>query len=437
MRIRDSSFGLRRNLAVDAVGIVCATGYLTLAHLARQTGEPGLVAYYGIVVWTALPVFVLFLYFTNKERPIPLSRLFVWAIVFRLCGLFGGPIYEDDFYRYLWDGFQFWSEGTPYGTAPESFFLDPSIPLAFQSVLDQINNPDLPTIYGPTNQLVFLASYLLKPADVIAIQGLLIVVDLVLIYLLTKLTSCKNVMLYAWCPLVVKEIAFTAHPDGIGICLLVAAIVLIGKKKPVWSAVCLGLAVGSKIFALALVPFVLKRTKIRHWGVFVLTVAILYLPFVALGSTDFDSLIVFAKEWEFNSALYGLTNAFLLPTTSKIVLALSAMSVWGWWYFQYKPDEQLVPRGDHIYGLLLLVAPVINPWYVLWILPFAAIYPSRWAWTASVVVLLAYITGLNLGNLEMQAYALPQWVPFLEFSAVGIALVWDLSRRQSTLKRSN
>ena len=57
-----------------------------------------------------------------------------------------------------------------------------------------------------------------------------------------------------------------------------------------------------------------------------------------------------------------------------------------------------VPRGDWIYGLFLFAAPVINPWYALWLLPFAAIYPSLWAWTASWALFLSYITGLNLGD---------------------------------------
>ena len=437
MHLGDSWFSFRRNLPIDLTGMVCATGYLILAFLARRTGEPGLVAFYGIVVWTALPTFVLFLYLTNKNEPLPFSRLIVWAIVFRLCGLFGGPIYEDDFFRYLWDGYRFWTDGTPYGTTPERFFLDASVPLIFHAVLDQINNPDLPTIYGPTTQLVFLASYFLKAGDVIAVQSLLIAVDVLLVYLLTKLTSAKNVMLYAWSPLVVKEIAFTAHPDGIGICLLVAAIVLITRKRPAWSAICLGLAVGAKVFALALVPFVLRHAKLWHWLLFAMTLTVLYLPFVVLGSTELDSLIVFAREWEFNAAIFGLMRSVFSPTVSKLILAAIGLSLWLWWYLQYNPEQQVLPRGDHVYGLMLIVAPVINPWYVLWILPFAAIYPSRWAWTASVAVMLAYVTGLNLGNLEMQAYELPMWVPFVEFGAIGIALLWDMNQKQSTLLKSN
>ena len=218
-------------ILIDATGVFCTLGYGVLAYFARQTGEPSLVAYYGIVIWTAAPVFVFYLYLVRRDESIPLGRLFLWASVFRLCGFLGGPFYEDDFYRYLWDGYRFWETGTPYGETPEAFFLDESVPAVLRDALDQINNPDLPTIYGPTAQLVFLLAYVLKAGSVHAFQGILIIVDLTIIYFLTRLTTVRNVMLYAWCPLVVKEIAFTAHPDALGVCLVLAAIVLVIRDR--------------------------------------------------------------------------------------------------------------------------------------------------------------------------------------------------------------
>ena len=110
---------------VDLVGLWCALGYVALALLARQSGEPGLPIFFLLVAWISLPVFSLYLYFHRRDEPFPLGRLMFWAVVFRLCGLAGGPIYEDDFYRYLWDGYRFATTGMPYGVSPEAFFADP------------------------------------------------------------------------------------------------------------------------------------------------------------------------------------------------------------------------------------------------------------------------------------------------------------------------
>ena len=404
-------------------------GYVALAVLAREAGEPGLAAFYGIVLWTAAPVFLLYSHAVRRDEPIPIARLVFWAVAFRLVGLVGGPFFEDDFYRYLWDGYRFATAGTPYGVAPEAFFLDMSVPPALRSVLDQVNNPDLPTIYGPTTQVLFLLGYWLQAGSVSALQALLIGADLATIALLLRLAPARNVLLYAWCPLVVKEIAFTAHPDGLGVCLLIAAIVLASRRRDGWAAACLGLAVGAKVFALLLVPLVLIRAGIKHWCIFAATLALLYGPFLLAGATDLGTLLVFAREWEFNSAAFGLLAAVLPPNLVKLALAGAFGVFWLWYYRQYRSTGGDVPRGDWVYGLFLLAAPVINAWYLLWLLPFAVVHPSRWAWTASVAVLLSYITGLHLGNYEMQAYAQPWWVRPVEFGVIFIAFLFDCLRR--------
>ena len=314
------------------------------------TGEPDLPVFFLLVAWTSLPVFSLYLYFHRRGEPFPLGRLIVWAVVFRICGLVGGPFFEDDFYRYLWDGYRFATTGTPYGSAPEAFFGDPGVPAMFHRILDGINYPELPTIYAPVTQVVFLLGYWLKPGSVAALQSILIAVDLATIALLLRLAPAGNVMLYAWCPLVVKEIAFTAHPDGIGVCLLLLAIVLARDHR--WSAaVCLGMAVGAKIFALVLVPLVLIGASFGHWVLFVVTLAALYTPFVLQGGTDFESLLVFAREWEFNSAAFGLLATVLRPFEAKLVLVLLCGVFWGRYYFGYsRSSAREVPRGDWLYG---------------------------------------------------------------------------------------
>ena len=118
---------------VDAVGLSCSLGYAALAFVARPPGEPDLVAFFSLMAWTGLPVFGLFLYCQRRDEAVPLDRLLFWAVAFRICGLVGGPLLEDDFYRYLWDGYRFATTGTPYAAVPEAFFTDPTVPAAFHS----------------------------------------------------------------------------------------------------------------------------------------------------------------------------------------------------------------------------------------------------------------------------------------------------------------
>ncbi len=417
---------------VDAVGLGCTLGYGVLAVLVRQPGGPELSVFFGLVAWSGFPVFGLYLFCCRREQAFPVGRLLFWAAAFRICGLLGGPFFEDDFYRYLWDGYRFATVGTPYGAAPAEFFVDPDIPANFHRVLDQINHPELPTIYGPTTQAVFLLGYWLRPGSIVALQTLLILVDFATIGLLLGLAPARQVMLYAWCPLVVKEVAFTAHPDGLGVCLVLAALALARSGHWGRAAACLGLAVGAKILALVVVPLVLLGASPRHWLLFVATLAAVYAPFVLAGATDLASLLVFAREWEFNSAVFGLLTTVLPGVEARLLLGLAYAGFWGWYAVRYwRADRRGLPRGDWLYGLLLAFSPVINPWYLLWLLPFATLFPSVWAWTAATTVSVAYVTGLGLDDPGLQAYQQPAWARPLEFGPVLLALVWSALRRST------
>ena len=123
-----------------------------------------------------------------------------------------------------------------------------------------------------------------------------------------------------------------------------------------------------------------------------------------LGDTDLQALLVFAESWEFNAALYALLSNAMDPMLAKFMLAIGCSLLIAYYWVKWRGEPQWsIPRGDWIFGLFLLCAPVINAWYVLWILPFAMLYPSRWAWMASVVVVLAYITSWTLGDFSQRA----------------------------------
>ena len=403
---------------VDAVGLWCTLGYAVLAVLARQPGEPDLPVFFLLVAWTGLPVFGLYLYFHRRGDPFPLGRLILWAVAFRLCGLAGGPFYEDDFYRYLWDAYRFATTGTPYGAAPEQFFVDPGVPALFQGVLDGINYPELPTIYGPTTQLVFLLGYWLQPASVTALQAILIAVDLATVALLLRLAPPVNVMLYAWCPLVVKEVAFTAHPDGAGVCLLLVGIVLARNRRWRTAAVCLGLAAGAKAFGFVLAPLVLAGAHVRHCS------------HCAVGPTSRRCRSSHgigsstrrcsdcSRPWRPGSRPSLFWGSRSPRAGDATILCTKRRGA----------DE--IPRGDWVYGALLAASPVVNPWYLLWLLPFAAVFPSVWSWTASVAILLSYVTGLNMQDYEMHPYAQPLWARWLQFGLILAGLGYDLVRRR-------
>ena len=89
-------------------------------------------------------------------------------------------------------------------------------------------------------------------------------------------------------------------------------------------------------------------------------------------------------------------------------------------------------------AVFFLCTPAINAWYLVWLLAFAAVYPSRWAWTASVTFCLSYITGVTVDDGSLALYQQPLWARLIEYGAIALALVFDLRAglRQHIEKRT-
>ena len=419
----------RRLWPLDVAGTAGLLAYAGLAVLTRAEGAMALRHYFGLlgVAWLAL----LAAWAWRAEGRGLVRRIWFWGVAFRLVGLWGQPVLEDDWARYLWDGRQFATVGTPYASAPLEHFADEQVPPEFQRLLDQINHPDVPTIYGPVCQFVFLLSYGTAPAQLWPLKLALVLADLLTLGLLLRATRPGYALLYAWCPLVIQETAFSAHPDALGIFFAVAALVAFQKQRWPWVAVCLALGGGARIYALLLAPFLLWPAPRRYWLLFAAALAALHAPFWWQGAGA-NGLSAFARHWEFNSFAFAVVAPLAGVGTAKVVcgllfLAFASVCFWNWRERAGGPRPPW-PRGDWLFGAFFLLSPVVNPWYLLWLVPFVARTPSAAGVTALAVVSLSYATGMNLGDPSLGAYAHPGWVRPAEFSAVLLAALWDWRR---------
>ncbi len=370
-----------------------------------------------------------FLFSSDRDR-----GFLLWTtVVLHLAAVAGQPILEDDHYRFLWDAHQFATTGTPYGEPPEAYFTDTTLTPEFQQLVGDINYPEIPTIYAPTNQYVFLLAYWIKPAAITPLQAIFALFNLLIVWQLLKHAPVRYVLLYAWSPLVLKEVVFTAHVDGLGAGLLFLAAAGLCSKQRIVGAALLALAVGVKIFAWLLVPFLLFRQKPVVWLTFCLACLVIYLPFILQPGSEFFALKTFAEQWQFNPALFAVVIQWLPPMPARLLMAacFGAFLLYYWLHYcrQLQQSEQRPwPRADLIFGILLLVSPVINPWYLLWVLPFAVCRRHCWPWISSIALMLAYLTWLNLENYLNDPYSLPIWISLLQFSLITISLGIDAKR---------
>ena len=175
-----------------------------------------------------------------------------------------------------------------------------------------------------------------------------------------------------------------------------------------------------------------------------LSLILIALPFTNLSTTDQalwlqikkiwfpEALQVMSSNWIFNAPFYYLTNNLVAFGITKIfLLGVFAFTAAAYFFYLYLRRQQLPIRIDLLYGLFFLCIPAINPWYLVWLLPFAVIYPSRWAWTASFAIFLAYVTGINLNNSGLELYQHNGWIIVVEFGLIALALLFDLTKNQS------
>ena len=137
---------MRTSLTV-AAGALSAAAWGLLAHASRQSNSPSIVLFLAVMAVVSAAGIGVFSIFAKRELP-PSALIAVigFALLFRLIGFLGQPLYEDDFYRYLWDGRSFALSGNPYQHPPADSFGQAELPPKFDEILSRINYPEIPTI---------------------------------------------------------------------------------------------------------------------------------------------------------------------------------------------------------------------------------------------------------------------------------------------------
>lgn len=433
MNISNVSHGEHNRLPIVIGGLVSLLVYVYLAIQSNEYTPIVFVEYSWVFLLLNGLLLATWYYYSRAALKIPLALVVLFALLFRVVGVFVFPILEDDFYRYLWDGMVLVEHGSPYGVAPSEFFSSELISEPFEDILSGINHPDIATVYGPVLSWIFALCYLVAPGELWPLKIVLVSADMVIIGLLVSLLKVYRLgytplILYAWNPLLLKESIITAHPDVLGVMFMILALLFSYQHKYFWAAIAIALAVGSKIFAVLLVPFVLGINW-RAWAIFVATCSVVAWPFGIVQAWLPEGLSAMANDWLFNAPLYAILQPWLSFSTAKAILYSVFVLVWLAIYLAAKKSAStlmLAPvRGDLLFGVFLLCVPVLNPWYLVWVLPFIVFYPSVWLVTASISILLfGYASGINL-NIEAGLYNHSNTVLVLEYGVIAIAVAAD------------
>ena len=93
---------------------------------------------------------------------------------------------------------------------------------------------------------MFAAAAAVAPGSLVVFKLFLLLVDFALLLLLAGFGGRAAVWFYGWCPLVVTENAFHAHPEGWALLWLIAAWICARRHRHLSAGALAGVAVSAK-----------------------------------------------------------------------------------------------------------------------------------------------------------------------------------------------
>ncbi len=331
------------------------------------------------------------------------------ALLLRLAFLPVLPGLTDDPFRYIWDGWLQLDGINPYKFVPS----DPPLePFREADLYEKLNSQDYYSIYPPLSQVFFALGALFfngswMPAYYV-LKAIFVAVEFGGVVLLSRLTSARNLLLYAWNPLVLVETAGQGHTEALLVPLLFAAVWAVRRRRGRLASVALAGAGLVKIYPFALGPYLLRRFGWRAVWPGALVVIGLSIPYAAPYTLPHikASVDLFAELFEFNAgpyyavkhALWYWTGAdwskTLGPTFRGLFLAslpvLYGLDAWLQWSFRRACLLLL--------GTFLVLSTTVHPWYFLPVIGLGVMGPRPswpWLWLGmwSIGTYLFYVDG--------------------------------------------
>lgn len=381
------------------------------------------------------------------------------ACLYRCTFLFSPPALSGDLHRYLWDGRVLLSGRNPYLEPPDS----PALSAIRDEDYRLIEHKEVRTIYPPAAQILFAAGAAAAPG-VFGIKALLVLADLLGIAALRRLLALRGlpplrVIVYAWNPLAVSEVAWSGHIEPAGIACVVAAAVAIIQKRDLRSTLALTLAGLVKLLPFVLFVPLARSLRARAFLLPPILIAAAYWPFRAAGASLFSGFREYAAHWHGNDSIFSVARAVIAfvdptPALKAAIAFVRARLAWS------APLDHLYPyvyptplakaacalalvacavaiarrtvdplRGCFLMtGAALLLSPTLHPWYLVWILPWLCLFPSRPWILLSGLAALAYA---NLGAARGAEEPYP-WVRLAEYGPFYALLLaeWLRARRR-------
>jgi alpha-1,6-mannosyltransferase len=355
------------------------------------------------------------------------------AVGCRLVCLFSPPFLSTDIFRYVWDGRVQAAGINPYRYIP----ADPHLAFLRDSqIYPHINRREYAhTIYPPGAQMLFLLitrvgeSVRWMKAGMVGLEALTI---WILVRLLTAVgLRREQVLIYAWHPLLLWEVASSGHVDGAALPLIALALLFYIRHKPLATGVALGAATLVKLYPIVLFPALYRRSAWRDWKMPAAVAGLVaagYGCYASVGTHVLGFLPEYAKEegMESGSRYFLLTLARhslhrqTLPTS--VFYAFAALLLLGlalWAFLSNEAAPLAAIRASFVIAAaLMLLFSSHYPWYYLWLLPFVTVLP--YVPMLYFITACFYLYTTSLANPGPAMYYMFEWL----YGTTALLVLW-------------
>lgn len=371
-------FSLATNAALLLLGLVyiqfCRYGVVEHKHYIHGYSRDVLMQ---IVLYSMGALLAIF----GKTNRWTLPIIFSVALGARLVAVFAPAFLSSDMYRYVWDGKVQGAGINPYRYVPADEHLQF---LRDEQIYPKINRKEYAhTIYPPGAQLIFFAVTRISETEA-CMKAAMVGFEVLACWALLKILALfgrprEEILLYAWHPLCVWEIASSGHLDAVVVGLLSVAALALLRGKILRTACWITFAAMVKMFPLALLLAFGRRMTAWILMVCAGIIAAGYALYASAGAGVLGFLGGFMREEGMdNGARYfflAWAHRYLhAPFWPELFVAISALLLGGigfWATIRLRDPKQILGLELAIGIVATLLFSPHYPWYFLWILPFA------------------------------------------------------------------
>ncbi|MBL3655048.1 glycosyltransferase 87 family protein [Fulvivirga sediminis] len=427
----------KRYLIVALAVLVSLLAYSFLILYVERHDNLELLGVYTVLFLS----YVVLIAFRETSK---IGWLVAFAIVCRLLFMIDLPALSDDIYRFVWDGRLLIQGIEPFAQLP-SYYMQPGsedVPGITSQLFALLNSPDYYTVYPPLAQDIFWIAVKLFPNSVmgsaVVMRLFIISAECGSIFLLIALLrnyglDKRNALLYALNPLVIIELTGNLHFEAIMIFFLLLSVYSFSKNQLWPSALCMALAIATKLIPLIFLPIFLRylpfKRCLSYYGMIFLFTVLLFLPMarpdLIHGMTT--SLALYFQKFEFNASIYYLVRYFgfravgynIIGMAGKILPLLTLVSIL---FYTYKHKYNSATPGVMLWCLFiyLLFSTTIHPWYITPLLVLSVFTQYRFVVIWSFLIFLSYL------GYSQVSFNENLWLTGFEYGVVIFYLFYEI-----------